>query len=52
LEGLNEEAYTIAEAILNDKYFDSYKNQNERDKTVKYLFHIFSDCKNSSEKNI
>ena len=52
LERLNKEAYAIAEAILNNKYFDSYKNQNERDRTVKYLFHIFSNCKNSSEKNI
>ena len=52
LEGLNEEASTIANTILSDRYFENCRNQNESDGTVRYLFHIFSDCKNSSEKNI
>ena len=52
LEGLNKEAYAIANAILSDRYFENCRNQNESDGTVRYLFHIFSNCKNSSEKNI
>ena len=52
LEGVNEEASTIANAILSDRYFENCRNQNESDGTVRYLFHIFSNCKNSLEKNI
>lgn len=52
LEDLNKEAYAIANTILSDRYFDNCKNQEESDGTVRYLFHIFSNCKNSSEKNI
>lgn len=51
-EDLNKEAYAIASTILSDGYFDDCKNQNESNRTVKYLFHVFSNCKNSSEKNI
>lgn len=52
LVNLNKEAYTIANAILSDRYFENCKNQEESDGTVRYLFHIFSNCKNSSEKNV
>lgn len=52
LAHLNKEASTIANAILSDRYFENCRNQNESDGTVRYLFHIFSNCKNSSEKNI
>lgn len=52
LEDLNKEASTIANTILSDRYFENCRNQNESDGTVRYLFHIFSNCKNSSEKNI
>ena len=50
LEGLNEKASTIANAILSDRYFENCRNQKESDGTVRYLFHTFSNCKNSSEK--
>ena len=49
---LNKEASSIANAILSDRYFENCRNQNEGNGTVRYLFHIFSNCKNSSEKNI
>ena len=49
---LNKEASTIANTILSDRYFENCRNQNESEGTVRYLFHIFSNCKNSSEKNI
>ena len=52
LVNLNKEAYTIANAILSDRYFENCRNQKESDGTVRYLFHIFSNCKNSSEKNV
>lgn len=52
LVNLNKEAYTIANAILSDRYFENCRNQKESDGTVRYLFHIFSNCKNSLEKNI
>ena len=52
LAHLNKDAYTIADIILNDKYFNNCQNKSESDGTVRYLFHIFSNCKNSSEKNI
>jgi hypothetical protein len=52
LEGLNKEAYAIANAILSDRYFENCRNQNESDGTVGYLFRVFLNCKNSSEKNI
>lgn len=52
LEHLNKEAYAIADTILNDGYFDNYKNKNENNRTVKDLFNVFSSCKNNSEKNI
>ena len=52
LAHLNKEASSIANTILSDRYFENYRNQNESDGTVRDLFHIFSNCKNSSEKNI
>ena len=52
LAHLNKEASSIANTILSDRYFENYRNQNESDGTVRNLFHIFSNCKNSSEKNI
>ena len=52
LAHLNKDAYTIADIILNDKYFNNCQNKSESDGTVRYLFNIFSNCKNSSEKNI
>lgn len=52
LDDLNKEAYNISDTILNDTYFDNYKNQNESNGTVKYLFKVFLTCKNNSEKNI
>ena len=52
MEGLNKEAYAIANAILSDRYFENCRNQNESDGTVGYLFRVFLNCKNSSEKNI
>ena len=52
LAHLNKEASSIANTILSDRYFENYRNKNESDGTVRNLFHIFSNCKNSSEKNI
>lgn len=52
LAHLNKEASTIANAILSDRYFENCRNQDESNGTVRYLFHIFSDCKNSSEQNV